>query len=155
MRIAIAVWLVLIFCAAWSACFFDDPRFDQTRFRCDPGACPSDQKCVDHFCGDPQVGEVGVVCGDRFCQGAPCCDIGNSQPQCGTDASCVRLFACDGTEDCGTGERCCVRSANTVCQAAACDIQQVCSSDSQCPLGAPNCCPASYGDFKVCEFLPC
>lgn len=155
MRIAIALWLVLIFCASWSACFYDEPRFDLTKFRCDPGACPSDQKCVDHFCGDPQVGEIGVVCGDTFCAGTLCCNDVVNPARCVASGPCPQLFECDGAEDCDSGERCCANGGDTDCQTAACSSQQVCSSATQCPTSAPNCCPASYGNFKVCELFPC
>lgn len=155
-RIALVLWLALILCASWSACFYDELRLEGVKFRCDAThGCPMDQKCIDGFCGDAQIGEVGVVCGDAFCAGSLCCDDAINAPRCVAAGPCSQLYECDGTEDCDTGERCCANGADTDCQVPACSGQQVCSTSAQCPTATPNCCPAAYGDFKVCELTPC
>jgi hypothetical protein len=97
------------------------------------------------------MGDVGIVCGTTFCSlpGNFCCDHPNQAPECvangGTCTFGVEV-ACDGPEDCASGEVCCATLftqgqnasyVSTMC-ATTCtgkDRRVVCGATGTCPTG--------------------
>ncbi|HRC55776.1 MAG TPA: hypothetical protein PKU97_07625 [Kofleriaceae bacterium] len=153
----VACWLVAL---SWAACSYDSPSFDGVEFHCDARhGCPPGQKCSDGLCGSPDLGLVGVVCGETFCS-APslCCDDFINPPRCVQPGiSCAQLLECDGKEDCEGNETCCASGNDTECVATCSANRTVCSlAEGQCPSGeAPNCCRVTSSMFKECSASPC
>ena len=117
------------------------------------------------------AGIVGVDCMGMICSGStPRCCItrdpsGTAMATCiASDGMCMGVTAaCDGPEDCSTGELCCVgfdttggggATCRTMCGAgerAAChDVMDCPASDGRMPM----CCPFSGGGFTGSLCLP-
>jgi hypothetical protein len=159
MRFFACAWFVVVW---WVSCGYEDPSYEGVVFACDSlNACPPGQMCVRGKCaGDPTPpvgGQVGVVCGTATCAiGSSCCDDFVDPSRCfqGASDSCLGLvLACDGGEDCSSGQKCCY-SGDTACSDTPCAIQ-VCSSAAECPSATPNCCSTPAFSFKRCQTTAC
>lgn len=103
---------------------------------------------------------LGITCGDNTCLhgSAFCClSVGGSTPNCqpsGAVGTCNfqidgKAFQCDGDEDCGSGQVCCVVDGEAAC-AAACAGPTLCNSAiSTCPAGKS--CSGTISGFKACQ----
>src|SRR5262245_10979167 len=99
---------------------------------------------------------VGVACGMTTCTSTQECCLANGQRTCVAQGDCQGVaFACDGPEDCQTGEVCCAsntggtpgsecRDAGDMCRAIACH------ADPDCPMATPKCCQLGMAELHVC-----
>lgn len=91
--------------------------------------------------------EGGTMCGDVCC-------IGTCEPLGGNMFQCTgKTFACDGPEDCATGEVCCNDTAGSQCSASSCSGGNnlvVCHSAVDCTGTCTDCGLSSDHDQYVC-----
>jgi hypothetical protein len=112
------------------------------------------------------AGPAGVACGDEVCVDPQVCCVsfgggGTSSRACTVADACMGVAAaCDGPEDCASGEACCGMrgmggggSASTGCVPdAACRFGRLCHVDSDC-TGRDTCC--EFMGASVCSpFCP-
>jgi hypothetical protein len=101
-------------------------------------ACPDTAACS---CGEATV----------------CCAVYDEDQQVITSSACSELascadvaFACDGPEDCESGETCCARGLGAQCvdegTCSGVDSYVLCRSDDDCG-GLDTCTPAEEGTF--------
>src|ERR1051326_469492 len=91
-------------------------------------------------------GAVGVVCGMTTCTSTQDCCLANGQRTCVAQGQCQGVsFACDGPEDCPTGDVGCASNTGgmpgTSCKTAGDMCRPVaCHNDPDCPMATPHCC---------------
>ncbi len=170
-RLGLSLALASIFVLALSmsaACGYDDRDFDDITFSCDAQhPCPDGRDCVNGRCAlssgsgsgsGSNSGELGVRCGATTCAvGLACCGAILDADYCAPAGTCdfgEDELLCDGKEDCTDGRSCCLLggSEDTACSSGDCGgpPRIVCSSDSQCPASAANCCDSVAIGRKLC-----
>jgi hypothetical protein len=100
-----------------------------------------------------------ISCGSASCDTTMqqhCCASQTMTPTCTTTCNDPVDLACDGPEDCATGQSCCGTPATTGIQtvcAQTCSASQVrlCHDASQCPSDVPVCCGASGSSTGTCS----
>lgn len=176
-RLGLSLALASLFLLALStaaACGYDDRDFDDVAFSCNlQHPCPDGRACINGRCAigagsgsgsGSNSGELGVRCGAATCAiGLACCaSVFSANSYCAPAGTCVgseneRL--CDGKEDCTGGRSCCLLDAgqDTACVSGECGGPPniVCSSDSQCPSSAANCCDIMMMGLKQCLPIDC
>jgi hypothetical protein len=95
---------------------------------------------------------VGPLCMTVVCTGTDACCLG-VMFTCEPAAMCPsQSFACDGPEDCPTGQ-CCYGNGGqggSTCRASC--AAPACHVDGDCPTTAPKCCPKMFTPmYKVCQ----
>ncbi len=111
---------------------------------------------------DPRAGFVG--CGDTSCEWPEVCCVGLSGQMCTGASGCSGGFSaaghCDGPEDCGSSESCCVHFEmfgsdpnGAFCRPGGCPSgdDELCHDDSDCTGGATcvACVPPTGGVIDV------
>ena len=95
--------------------------------------------------------ETGVPCGMQTCTpgtNTPTCCIGFSGTTCEAACMIALTVACDGPEDCNTGDLCCLGSTGAQCATGACPpgglipSTQLCNVSTDCPTGF-GCCESA------------
>ena len=92
----------------------------------------------------------GIHCGGNTCSGSQVCCFEHpyyyAHARCADPSDCSgHVMECDGADDCGSGETCCVADPSypaSACQTASCD-KVICHIDGECP--SPQlCCPHPF-----------
>jgi hypothetical protein len=113
--------------------------------------------------GTTGTGQVGVRCQNALCNtGQICCvSLLSSTVACTGPAECADDFAvtCDGPEDCGSGQRCCMPSGvlNNFCATACLPGLAMCHNDADCSAGE-TCCSRLMSNayaYGLCTTGPC
>lgn len=105
----------------------------------------------------------GIPCGFGFCDEPNVCCVTEVPPRqdCMEPTACAGLrVSCDGPEDCGAGESCCMPSGavmSTYCLSGTCPAgMTACHGVGDCGEGQV-CCPdfvMGYS-YRACRFPPC
>jgi hypothetical protein len=132
----------------------------QQRCTCTGGGADAWASC------DPTCVEIcthvsaGITCGAPACgSGEVCCiPTANTNTRTCTAGSCpVGSYtrACDGPEDCMTGESCCGAdypwTARCTPAGSCTSLDQFCHTGNDCDASQPFCCPGPIEDMRRCS----
>jgi hypothetical protein len=95
---------------------------------------------------------VGPLCMGTVCTGTDVCCLG-ATTLCKPAAMCPsQSFACDGPEDCPSGQCCYGNGGQGGSQCRASCAAPACHVDGDCPSATPKCCPKTFTPmYKVCQ----
>jgi hypothetical protein len=120
---------------------------------------PGAEDTADAGDGDEADGEPhpfeGILCGWGICFGSEVCCVQASPPaeECTAPDGCAGdlVLTCDGPEDCGPGEQCCMPSgavSRTTCMASCVSGFPLCHAVGECDDG-------DGGTFDYCRVAVC
>src|SRR5215470_16016059 len=95
---------------------------------------------------------VGPLCSGMVCPMSDVCCIG-VVTECKPTGMCPsQSFACDGPEDCPSGQCCYGNGGQGGSQCRASCTSPACHVDQDCPVGMQKCCPKAFTPmYKVCQ----